>query len=127
MYSHIVPHVPAIKKLVSNPANVVVPMQKIRPNYAEWQWAHILMRCFRLPSGIFENILDMLPRPRIWKISLIRIKKRAQLAPFQCVIDISNIIDQMVTDMCIFSAGFNKNCLIRISQNFQVDILNMIY
>jgi len=40
------------------------------PSYVDWQWPQLVMRCLELPLGVFELIIDMLPKPRIWHWSL---------------------------------------------------------
>lgn len=72
-----------------------------------------------LPPGVFELIADMLPMPRVWQWSILRLKKRCKLAPHQAVCDINTIMDEILTDACLF-AGHQQSLLVRINQNSQV-------
>jgi Ankyrin repeats (3 copies) len=101
---------------VSNPLSSISP---IRPRYALWQWPLLLQRCMDLPPGVFELIADMLPMPRVWHWSILRLKRRCKLAPHQAVCDINIIMDEILTDACIFP-GPQQSLLVRISQNPQV-------
>lgn len=101
---------------VSNPLSSISP---IRPRYALWQWPLLLQRCMDLPPGVFELIADMLPMPRVWHWSILRLKRRCKLAPHQAVCDINIIMDEILTDACIFP-GPQQSLLVRMSQNPQV-------
>ena len=72
-----------------------------------------------LPPGVFELIADMLPMPRVWQWSILRLKRRCKLAPHQAVCDITIIMDEILTDACVF-AGHQQSLLVRINQNPQV-------
>ena len=72
-----------------------------------------------LPPGVFELIADMLPMPRVWQWSIIRLKRRCKLAPHQAVCDINIIMDEILTDACLFP-GPQQSLLVRIAQNSQV-------
>ena len=78
-----------------------------------------ILRCMDLPPGVFELIADMLPMPRVWQWSILRLKKRCKLAPHQAVCDINTIMDEILTDACLF-AGHQQSLLVRINQNSQV-------
>jgi hypothetical protein len=80
---------------------------------------HLPCRCMDLPPGVFELIADMLPMPRVWQWSILRLKRRCKLAPHQAVCDINIIMDEILTDSCIFP-GPQQSLLVRISQNPQV-------
>ena len=72
-----------------------------------------------LPPGVFELIADMLPMPRVWQWSILRLKRRCKLAPHQAVCDINIIMDEIITDACIFP-GPQQSLLVRISQHPEV-------
>ena len=106
-----------INNLVSLPPPDVPPcMLRRRPGYAEWQWPLILHRCFDLPDGLFELIVDFMPLPRIWHWSLLRLKRRCRFAPKQAVSDLSVMLDEMLTDLSVFP-GSQKLQLVRLAQS----------
>ncbi|CAE7801061.1 unnamed protein product, partial [Symbiodinium microadriaticum] len=73
--------------------------------------------CLHLPLGLTEIILDFLPTPRVWKWSLVRLKKRITLAPHAATIDISFILDEMFTDMTLFRGPTQRVHLSNIAKN----------
>lgn len=73
-----------------------------------------------LPSGIYELIMEMLPLPRVWQWSLLRLKRRCKLAPHQAVQDISVIMDEIIRDSGIFGGSDQTNLLLRINRSPQV-------
>ena len=73
-----------------------------------------------LPSGIFELIMEMLPLPRVWQWSLLRLKRRCKLAPHQAVQDLSTIMDEIIRDSAIFSGPDQSNLLMKINRSPQV-------
>ncbi len=77
---------------------------------------NVTCRCFYLPRGLFELVADFIPRPRVWKISLLRLKRRALLAPNQTIRDTAAVMDEMVADMSLLSGGNNSRSLVRIAQ-----------
>lgn len=83
------------------------------------------LRCMDLPPGVFELIADMLPMPRVWHWSILRLKRRCKLAPHQAVCDINIIMDEILTDACIFP-GPQQSLLVRISQNPQVSVTAIV-
>ena len=70
-----------------------------------------------LPNGVFELILDLMPIPRLWQWSLMKLKRRCKLAPHQAVLDISIIMDEILTDAKIFNGMKQHNLLTRIARN----------
>lgn len=99
------------------------------PGNSDWEWPFILMRCLSLPLGVYEMIVEYLPSPRIWKWSLNRLKKRATLSPHISVIDISILIDEMVTDLNILDTPNQRGHLTRISNSSEVrkSLVNDLY
>jgi hypothetical protein len=91
-----------------------------RPGYAEWQWPVLLSKCASLPPGIFELIAEMLPVPRIWQWSLWRLKNRCKLAPGDALKDICILMDEIITDLNIFSGRVHSNLLVKIARNPQI-------
>lgn len=75
-----------------------------------------------LPSGIFELIMEMLPLPRVWQWSLLRLKRRCKLAPHQAVQDLSIIMDEIIRDSSIFAGGDQTNLLMKINRSPQVSV-----
>jgi hypothetical protein len=70
-----------------------------------------------LPLGLCELIMDYLPTPRVWKWSLVRLKKRINLASHAATIDISIILDEMFTDMTLFRGSVQRVHLLSIARN----------
>lgn len=66
-------------------------------------------------------IADYLPSPRVWKWSLNHLKKRAILCPHIAVLDLSVLIDELLTDMKIFHSPTQKGHLMSINGNQQVN------
>lgn len=73
-----------------------------------------------LPSGLFETIMEYLPSPRIWQWSLTRVKNRCKLNPYQAMLDISTIMDEILCDSCIFCGEDQTMLLNKISRSPQV-------
>lgn len=95
-------------------------MDPKRQHYHDWHWPMLLMRALRLPLGLAELIMEYLPTPRMWKWSLVRLKKRITLAPHAATIDISIILDEMFTDMTLFQGSTQRVHLLNIARNEQV-------
>lgn len=119
-------------------ATLPVSMDPIRNCYNDWHWPILLMRwvsliqemtmcayclliscrrCMHLPLGLCELIMDYLPMPRVWKWSLVRLKKRINLASHAATIDISIILDEMFTDMTLFRGSVQRVHLLNIARN----------
>lgn len=73
-----------------------------------------------LPSGLYEQIMEYLPLPRVWQWSLVRLKRRCKLAPYQAVQDLSIIMDEILCDSAIFSGTDQKNLLLKLQRSPQV-------
>jgi hypothetical protein len=87
------------------------------PGYADWQWPHLLLRCIKLPDGVFEVVLDFLPMPRIWHWSLLRLKRRTRTASKQAVTDVSIMLDEMLKDLNIFPREASGMLLVTLSRD----------
>lgn len=99
------------------PPSVVSPQ---RPGYAPWKWPLILMKVFDLPLGVHELVLEFLPYPRLWKNNIQRLKRRVTLAPQAATLDISIMLDEMLTDMCLFRPPRDRAHLVTLSRNREV-------
>eukprot|EP01038_Epipyxis_sp_PR26KG_P014990 gene14990-20164_t len=86
------------------------------PGYADWYWTSLLQRCLGLPAGLFELIAEFLPLPRIWQWSLVKIKRRCKLAPYQAIVDCCILMDEIINDTNIFYGKNNKNMLVKINK-----------
>jgi hypothetical protein len=95
-------------------------MSPHRPGYSPWQWPVILKRVFDLPLGVHELVIDFLPAPRIWKTCLHRLRRRVTLAPQAATLDISIMLDEMITDMCLFRSPRRHGHLITMSRHESV-------
>jgi hypothetical protein len=73
-----------------------------------------------LPDGVFELVMDMLPLPRIWHWSLERLARRCKLAPHQAMIDMSVMMDEILSDLQVIRGKNQSNLLIKISRSPQV-------
>lgn len=91
-----------------------------RPGYAPWQWPVLLKRVFDLPLGVHEMVIEYLPAPRIWKTCIHRLKRRVTLAPQAATLDISIMLDEMITDMCIFRPPQQRGHLVTLARNESV-------
>lgn len=80
-----------------------------------------------LPSGVFELVADYLPLPRIWHWSLIRLRRRCKLAPYQAVQDISIIMDEIMRDAAIFAGRDQSNLLTKLNRSPQVRVLGYVH
>lgn len=79
-------------------------------------------RVFNLPLGLHELIVDFLPNPRIWKFSLNRLKRRITLAAQPATLDISILLDEMLTDMVLFHQPDQAGHLIQLSRHREVAV-----
>lgn len=70
-----------------------------------------------LPDGVFELVMEMLPLPRIWHWSLDRLARRCKLAPHQAMLDMSVIMDEILTDSQIVHGKNQSNQLIKLSRS----------
>ena len=101
-----------------------------RAPYQDWQWPLLLLKCFEMPLGVFDLIMDFLPSPRIWEWSLQQLKRRCRLAPRVAVLDLYIIIDEILADLNIFQ-GRDQRCLLeqlmlsREKQDYLVNSLGM--
>jgi hypothetical protein len=73
-----------------------------------------------MPPGVFELIMEMLPMPRIWQWSLLRMPRRCKLAPQQAMIDMSIIMDEILKDSVIFAGMDQANQMVKINRSPQV-------
>jgi ankyrin repeat protein len=107
----------SITSLLSPPVTGALPPTIQRqPGHAEWYWPLVLHRCMDLPDGVFELIVDFLPLPRIWHWSLLRLKRRCRFAPKQAITDVTVMLDEMLTDLCIFGSNRDQTLhLMRLS------------
>ena len=67
-----------------------------------------------LPEETFHLIVSFIPSPRLWQWSLPRLKKRSQLSPKQALVDTSVIIDEVLSDSCIFSNSDSEYLLTKL-------------
>lgn len=67
--------------------------------------------------------MEMLPLPRVWQWSLLRLRRRCKLAPHQAVVDISIIMDEILRDSALFAGTDQSNLLIKINRSPQVIII----
>lgn len=84
------------------------------PGYIPSQWPLLLFKFMYLPDEAFHLIVSFLPSPRLWQWSLPRLKKRSQLSAKQALIDTSVIIDEVLSDSCIFSNGDSEYLLTKL-------------
>jgi hypothetical protein len=77
----------------------------------------LLKRVFDLPLGVHELVVDFLPAPRIWKTCIHRLKRRVTLAPQAATLDISIMLDEMITDMCLFRPPHQRGHLVTLSRS----------
>lgn len=89
-------------------------------NYSDWQWPYLLQRCMSLPSGLYEHVMEYIPMPRVWQWSLLHLKRRCKLAPHQAVLDMSIIIDEILTDAAIFAGADQRFLLIKLNRSPQI-------
>lgn len=87
------------------------------PGYTPDQWPLLLTKCLDLPEGVYRNIIEYLPAPRIWAWTLARLKERASLNPQQAVHDSCVIVDEILTDMCVFAGPHQKLHMIRVARS----------
>jgi hypothetical protein len=95
-------------------------MMHRHPGYAEWLWPQLLFRCMELPPGVFELIADMLPMPRVWQWSLMRLRQRCRLASQQAVIDMSILMDEILADANMFKGHNQQQLLVKLNRNPEV-------
>ena len=94
-------------------------------NCSNWQWPLLLNKCLsKLPTGIFELVMDFLPTPRVWQWSLLRLKRRCKLAPHQAVLDMSILMDEILCDSLIFGGPDQKYLMFKISSSPQVSTVS---
>ena len=90
-------------------------------NYHPSEWAYLLYKCMdKLPTEVFDLIVDMLPVPRLWQWTLFRLKRRCKLSPKVAITDISILMDEILCDSNIFNSRDQTNLLIRIAHNPQI-------
>jgi len=73
-----------------------------------------------LPPGVYDLVVEMLPMPRVWHWSLFRLRRRCKLSPQVAVMDLSILMDEILTDMNLFGGRNQKVLLQRIARNSQV-------
>ncbi len=73
-----------------------------------------------LPEGVYENIIEYLPQPRIWQWTLTRVKLRCKLSPLQAMLDISAVMDEILCDSRIVAGADQRQLLVKINQSPQV-------
>lgn len=123
--------VDTIRKSLMNPGNAVhvahiksltppVALYQRGPGYDDYMWVSLFYKCLSLPHGVFEHIAEYLPTPRVWQWSLLRSRKRCKLAPNKTIVDLSVLMDEILTDACIFSGTNQTNLLVKISRNPQI-------
>ena len=115
-------NLPSSSRLRSSIAAIPVlpPMLPRRPDYEDWCWPLLLLRCLELPHGVYDLIIDMLPLPRVWEKSLKGLGRRCKCAPQQAVSDITAIMDEILIDACIFPGKDQQGQLVRINKNIQI-------
>ncbi len=84
------------------------------PDYSPSQWPLLLFKCMYLPEETYRLIVSFLPSPRLWQWSMPRLKKRCKLSPKQALIDTSVMIDEVLSDSCIFSSGESEFALTKL-------------
>ena len=77
-------------------------------------------RCLDLPEGVYENIIEYMPQPRIWQWTLTRVKLRCKLSPLQAMLDISTVMDEILCDSCIIAGADQQQMLVKINKSPQV-------
>lgn len=81
--------------------------------------------CMNMPSGVFETIMEFLPLPRVWDWVLQKLKVRCEWNVFEAMVDTGILIDEIMSDLNIFSAvdGCCKNMLIALNRTPLVSTL----
>jgi hypothetical protein len=62
----------------------------------------------------------MLPEPRMWQWSLLKLKRRCKLSPPDALKDISILMDEILTDLNVFSGPCHSNLLVKVARNPQI-------
>lgn len=87
-------------------------------NYKPSEWAYLLYKCMdKLPTEVFDLIIEMLPSPRLWHWTLFRLKRRCKLSPKVAISDISILMDEILCDSNIFCSDDQSNLLVRIARS----------
>ena len=81
----------------------------------------VCCRCMSLPPEIFQYIIELLPVPRIWHWSLMRLRKHARVVPQLAAGDICIIMDDIISDAGIFKGKHQKRLLGKINSNPEVN------
>ena len=93
-----------------------------RKGYADWLWPYLLYKSMSLPKGLFALICSFIPPPRVWHWQLIGLKRRrCRLAPHQAILDLSSIIDDILTDANTYVQGNDQVLsLVKLSRNHRL-------
>lgn len=105
--------------IYNNYNNNYISFVKKNKGYQDWKWTSLLFKCMSMPNGVFEHIIELLPIPRVWQWSMLRIKRRVRINAFQAIKDMSDAMDGMLGDACIFS-GEQSNLLVKINTSPQI-------
>lgn len=97
------------------------PAVRVR-DYADWMWPMVFQRALTLPHGVFENVMDFLPLPRVWSWSLSHMLRRCRLAAQQTVVDLTTLIDEVLCDSCVVGDDVQKQILVKIARSPQVKL-----
>ncbi len=69
-----------------------------------------------MPLGVFEQIIEFIPLPRVWENNLTRLGARSKLAPLQTLMDTSTMIDEILSDTLVFTCPAQKQLLVKLSR-----------
>lgn len=97
------------------------PAVRVR-DYADWMWPMVFQRALTLPHGVFENVMEFLPLPRVWSWSLSHMLRRCRLAAQQTVVDLTTLIDEILCDSCVVGDDVQKQILVKIARSPQVKL-----
>ncbi len=73
-----------------------------------------------LPAEIFQHIVELMPLPRLWHWSIMRLRKHVRLVPQIAVMDICMMMDEIISDACIFKGKEQRRLLAKINANPEV-------
>ena len=85
-----------------------------------YEWSALLIKALTLPPGIYDLICEFMPLPRVWNWTLEVLKKRCTLIPQACAVDLSIMLDEMLTDADIFKGSQQKLLVMKLNSNPQI-------
>ena len=71
--------------------------------------------------GVFEHIVDYLPLPRMWQWHLTRLSRRCDLIPQVAIIELCGLMDEVLTDMCIFKGNKQADLMLQLARSPEVN------